>query len=106
MELKNHFELAAVADWSAPSCSPWAALYVSTAILWATYSARMARQELGSEGRWFWSFVTNLVLCPIAILWASIFKANVKLMAHPLAGANIDRGVRVEIRWKHHKQRG
>jgi len=33
-------------------------------------------------------------------------KANVKVMAHPLAGANVDRGVRVEIRWKHRKQRG
>jgi hypothetical protein len=31
---------------------------------------------------------------------------NVKVMAHPLAGVNVDRGVRVEIRWKHHKQRG
>jgi hypothetical protein len=31
---------------------------------------------------------------------------NVKVMAHPLAGANVDRGVRVEIRWKHRKQRG
>ncbi len=26
---------------------------------------------------------------------------NVKVMAHPLAGANVDRGVRVEIGWKH-----
>jgi hypothetical protein len=31
---------------------------------------------------------------------------NVKVMAHPLAGANVDRGVRVEIRWSHRKQRG
>jgi hypothetical protein len=31
---------------------------------------------------------------------------NVKVMAHPLAGANVDRGVRVEIRWKHRQQRG
>jgi hypothetical protein len=30
----------------------------------------------------------------------------VKVMAHPLAGANIDRGVEVEIRWKHRKQGG
>lgn len=27
-------------------------------------------------------------------------------MAHPLAGAYVDRGVKVEIRWKHRKQRG
>jgi hypothetical protein len=26
------------------------------------------------------------------------FLSNVKVMAHPLAGANVDRGVRVEIR--------
>jgi hypothetical protein len=31
---------------------------------------------------------------------------NVKVMAHPLAGANVDRGVGVEVRWKHRKQRG
>jgi hypothetical protein len=31
---------------------------------------------------------------------------NVKVMAHPLARANVDRGVKVEIRWKHGKQRG
>jgi hypothetical protein len=31
---------------------------------------------------------------------------NVKVMAHPLAGANVDRGVEVEIQWKHGKQRG
>jgi hypothetical protein len=35
-----------------------------------------------------------------------ILQANVKVMAHPLAGANVERGVRVEIRWKHRKQRG
>ncbi len=34
------------------------------------------------------------------------FFPNVKVMAHPLAGANVDRGVRVEIRCKHRKQRG
>ena len=31
---------------------------------------------------------------------------DVKVMAHPLAGANVDRGVEVEVRWKHGKQRG
>jgi len=31
---------------------------------------------------------------------------NVKVMAHPLAGANVDRGVEVEIRWGQQKQRG
>jgi len=31
---------------------------------------------------------------------------NVKVMAHPLAGANVDRGDEVEIRWKHGKLRG
>jgi hypothetical protein len=31
---------------------------------------------------------------------------NVKVMAHPLAGANVDRGVDVEIRQEHRKQRG
>ena len=61
---------------SPPPYSPWLPLYAATAILWATYAARMARQEYGSEGRWFWSFVVNLLLCPVAILWASIFKAN------------------------------
>jgi len=35
-----------------------------------------------------------------------IFSANVKVMAHPLAGANVDRGVKVEITWDHGKQRG
>jgi hypothetical protein len=34
------------------------------------------------------------------------FLQNVKVMAHPLAGANVDRGVSVEITWKHGKQRG
>jgi hypothetical protein len=28
------------------------------------------------------------------------------VMAHPLARANADRGVEVEIRWEHGKQRG
>ena len=32
--------------------------------------------------------------------------ANVKVMAHPLAGANAERGVEVEITVKHRKQRG
>jgi len=58
------------------TCSPWLCLYAITAILWATYAAKMARQEYGSEGRWVLSFVSNLLLCPVAILWASIFKAN------------------------------
>jgi hypothetical protein len=31
---------------------------------------------------------------------------NVKVMAHPLAGANVERGVRVEIRCKHREQMG
>lgn len=35
-----------------------------------------------------------------------MYLPNVKVMAHPLAGANVDREVRVEIRWKHRKQRG
>jgi hypothetical protein len=30
-----------------------------------------------------------------------MFLTNVKVMAHPLAGANVDRGVGVETRWKH-----
>ena len=35
-----------------------------------------------------------------------VYSANVKVMAHPLAGASIERGVEVEIRWGHGKQRG
>jgi predicted membrane metal-binding protein len=58
------------------TCSPWFVLYAVTAILWATYSARMARQEYGSDGRWCLSFAVNLLLCPVAILWASIWKAH------------------------------
>lgn len=34
------------------------------------------------------------------------FSWSIKVMAHPLAGANVDRGVRVEIRRKHRKNRG
>lgn len=34
------------------------------------------------------------------------FWDNVKVMATLLAGANVDRGVEVEIKWKHGKQRG
>ncbi len=34
-------------------------------------------------------------------LASSSFLANVKVMAHPLAGANIDRGVGVEIACDH-----
>jgi hypothetical protein len=41
-----------------------------------------------------------------AMVKALLHAANVKVMAHPLAGANVDRGVRVEIRCKHRKQRG
>jgi hypothetical protein len=35
-----------------------------------------------------------------------LFLPIVKVMAHPLAGANVDRGVKVEMGWKHGKQRG
>jgi hypothetical protein len=35
-----------------------------------------------------------------------LLSANAIVMAHPLAGAYVDRGVGVEIRWKHGKQRG
>ena len=35
-----------------------------------------------------------------------IFSTNVKVMAHPLASANVDRGVEIEIRCEHGKQRG
>lgn len=69
-------ELGAVMASAAPSCSPWLALYVVTAIVWATYAARMARQKFGSEGRWVWAFMINLILCPVAIAWASVFEAN------------------------------
>ncbi len=34
------------------------------------------------------------------------FGPDVKVMAHPLARANVNRGVRVEIRWKQWKQGG
>ncbi len=42
------------------------------------------------------------------VIWANTVcdensSANVKVMAHPLAGANLDRGVEVEIRWKQGK---
>ncbi len=44
---------------------------------------------------------------PIAgsVCWL-IFLSNVKVMAHPLAVANDDRGIGVEIRWEHRKLRG
>lgn len=67
------------------TCSPWFALYAVTAILWATYAARMARQEYGSNGRWRLSFVVNLLLCPAAILWASIWKANATAQGRAVA---------------------
>jgi hypothetical protein len=35
-----------------------------------------------------------------------IFLANVKVMATPLAGASVGRGVEVEITVKHREQRG
>ena len=35
-----------------------------------------------------------------------ILLQNVKVMAHPLAGASVDRGVRVVTWWEHLKQRG
>jgi hypothetical protein len=34
------------------------------------------------------------------------FSSNVKVMATPLAGASVDRGVKVEIMWEHRQQRG
>lgn len=74
----NTLESSAGTLLSPPLCSPWLVLYIVTAILWATYAARMARQEYRSDGHWFWSFAVNLLLCPVAILWASIFKENVK----------------------------
>jgi hypothetical protein len=40
------------------------------------------------------------------MIYLFIFLQNVKVMAHPLARANADRGVKVEIRWEHGKQRG
>jgi uncharacterized protein YqfA (UPF0365 family) len=42
----------------------------------------------------------------IRTIKTDIYLHNVKVMAHPLAGANVDRGVEVEIRWKHRKQKG
>ena len=36
----------------------------------------------------------------------SCFLANVKVMAHPLAGANVDRGVEVETWWRASKTEG
>ena len=57
--------------------------------------------ELGRRG-----WTAELVARFVDAVGNEYLSDNVKVMAHPLAGANVDRGVRVEIRWKHGKQRG
>jgi hypothetical protein len=56
--------------------------------------------------------VKNAIICaaiienmPMAGM-AFISLENVKVMAHSLAGANVERGVEVETWWAHRKQRG
>jgi hypothetical protein len=46
--------------------------YLLTAFLWAIYASRKTRQTFGANSQWVLSFIINLILCPVAILWAII----------------------------------
>ena len=81
---------------------------------WINLSAMIARHVENPECRkWCLGRLMDLVghtgceIPPDTIeYFEDHFLPNVKVMAHPLAGANVDRWVEVVTWWEHQKQRG
>jgi len=97
---------------NAPTCSlmlDWLLdnLHLITVNIYALYcdeqetpSAGFQSLHVVENGR-PWNIKGNHRENLIEAIRAKMDSANVKVMAHPLAGANVDRGVSVEIGWKH-----
>jgi len=73
--------------------TPWLAAYIITALLWAIYAVKMTRGAWGSEGRVWLTFAINLLVCPIAILWALDHSRKTKSESINIAKATGPRGV-------------
>jgi hypothetical protein len=46
------------------------------------------------------------LVCNVVVVHKDISLENVRAMATPLAGADVERGVEVAVTWKHGEQRG
>lgn len=58
----------------------WLILYLCTALLWGVYASAMSWFVYGADGRrpgsLVLNFLINTMLCPLAILWALLFRTR------------------------------